>query len=436
MFISRLDFLFRPMRPICRLFRRRPKISLTVAILSVPLAGWGGILLWSHSQAAAAEHALDEDDLVAAQEHVDSSLKIWPNDASTHLLAARIARLAGNFPGAEQHLDECKRIEGMSDALQLEWCLLRAQSGELAQVEDGLWQSIKENHPRSLLIIEALTFAYINEMRYRMALGCLGWWLKQQPDNIRALDWRGWVYGRLEHKEGSYDDYQRVLQLAPHHWKTRLRLVYALLADKNTKAAQHHLGLLERGHADDSEVLLATAQCQVLLGKIDEPRRLLDQLLRNEPNNAAALYQRGKLAGTPAEKEAYFRQALTVQPTLVDARFQLYFTLIQEKRRQEAAAELKKYEESSSGREKLEVLLRQLEKTPQNPDLLAQIGELLLPGQEDMGERILRKALEADPRHQKAHAILARHYEKKNQPQRAAYHSKLAEQSPAKLPVD
>src|SRR5580700_3550814 len=100
MFIS-LEFLFRPLKPIGRLFRSRPKISLTVAILSVPLAGWGGIFLWSHFQAAAAVNALNEDDLDAARAHVDFSLKFWPDDASTHLVAARIARLTGNFADAE-----------------------------------------------------------------------------------------------------------------------------------------------------------------------------------------------------------------------------------------------------------------------------------------------------------------------------------------------
>jgi tetratricopeptide (TPR) repeat protein len=436
MFISRLGFLFKPFRLIGRLFRNWPKISVTVVVLMLPLAGWGGILLWLRSQAAAAERALNDDDLVAAREHADASLKVWPDDPSMHLLASRIARLAGDFPGAEQHLDECKRIAGMSDALQLEWCLLRAQSGELSQVEDGLCQSIMEDHPQTLLIIEALAFAYMNEMRYATAMGCLGRWLERQPDNIRALDWRGWVYGKLEHKDGMYADYQRVLQLAPKHWKTRLRLVYALLLDSDAKAAQHHLGLLEREHGDDPEVLLARAQCQVLLGKIDEARRLLEHLLQDEPNNAAALYQRGKLANMPEEKEAYFRRALKVQPTLVEARFQLYRMLMQEKRGQEAEAELRKYRESTSDVKKLEVLLRQLERMPQNPDLLAQIGEILLPGQEDAGERVLRKALEANPRHQKTHAILARHYRQKNQPQRAAYHAKMAEPAAGNLPVD
>jgi tetratricopeptide (TPR) repeat protein len=436
MFMSRLEFLLRPFQMLGRSFKSRPKTSLTVAILLVPLAVWGGVFLWSHSHRAAAEHALDDDDLVAARELVDSSLKIWPDDTSAHLLAARIERLAGNFPRVEEHLDECKRIAGMTEALQLEWCLLRAQSGELSQVEDGLWLSVKQDHPRSLLILEALTFAYMSEMRYITALGCLNWWLKKQPNTIRALDWRGWVHGKLEHKEGMYEDYQRVLQLAPNHWKTRLRLVYALLLDSDTKAARHHLGLIEAAHGDDPEVLVARAQCQVLLGKVAEARRLLDELLRREPNNASALYERGRLADAPAEKEAYFRQALKVQPTLVEARFQLYHTLMQEKRSQEAEAELKQYQKSTGDVKKLEGLLRQLERMPQNPDLLAQIGEILLPGQEDVGERVLRKALEADPRHQKSHAILARHYEKKNQPQRAAYHANLAAQTAAKVSAD
>jgi tetratricopeptide (TPR) repeat protein len=436
MFISRLELLFRPLKQLWRLSCRRPKISLMVALLSLPFAGLGGVFLWSRSQAAAAENALSQDDLVAAREHLDASLKFWPDDASTHLLAARIARLTGNFPDAEQHLDECKRIDGMSDALQLEWCLLRAHSGDLSQVEDGLWQSLNENHPRSLLIIEALVYAYIEEMRYATALGCLAWWLERQPDHIRALDWRGWVRGRMDYKDGMYEDYKRVLQLAPEHWRTRLRLAHALLADKDTKAAHYHLGLLKRSHGDDSEVLAATAECHALLGEMDEARRLLDQLLQHDPKNAPALLQRGRMADSPAQREVYFRRALQAQPGLYEARFQLYYTLLQQKRSLEADAELKKYKDSTSGLVRLKALLLRLEKMPRDPDVLADIAEIILPGQEDMGVRLLRKALEANPRHQKTHAILASLYEKQNQPQRAAYHANLAADATGKTPVD
>jgi tetratricopeptide (TPR) repeat protein len=435
MFISRLEFLIRPLKPVARLVRARPKISLAVAMLCMPLAGWGAVFLWAHVQTLAAVKALDEDDLVAAREHVDSSLAIWPDNASTHLLGARIVRLEGNFPAAERHLDECKRIEGMSEALQIEWCLLRAQSGRLSQVEDGLWQSLQslpEDGPYSLLIIEALSYAYIQEMRYGTALGCLAWWLERQPDSVRALDWRGWVRGRLDYKEGMYEDYKRVLQMVPRHWKTRLRLAYALLADKDIKAAQHQLSLLQADHGGDSEVRVATAECQALLGDLDEARRLIDQLLRDEPRNAAALLQRGRMADSPSEREMYFRRALQVQPGLAEARFQLHYALVQQKRGPEADAELKKYQESTSGLVRLKTLLLRLEKTPQDPDLLAEIAEVILPQQEDAAERLLRKALEANPRHQKTHAILARRFQQKNQPQRAAYHANLAGQATGK----
>ena len=48
-----------------------------------------------------------------------------------HLLAARAARLTADFEGAEAHLKRCLKLQqGATEATQLEFLLMRAQTGE------------------------------------------------------------------------------------------------------------------------------------------------------------------------------------------------------------------------------------------------------------------------------------------------------------------
>src|SRR5215831_2866191 len=53
-----------------------------------------------------AVRAFQEDRLKEGQELILHYLKTRPNHAAAHLLAARMDRLLGNYPGAENHLNE------------------------------------------------------------------------------------------------------------------------------------------------------------------------------------------------------------------------------------------------------------------------------------------------------------------------------------------
>jgi hypothetical protein len=70
----------------------------------------------------------------------------------------------------------------------------------------------------------------------------------------------------------------------------------------------------------------------------------------------------------------------------------------------------------------LSELVRDLEKNPQNPDLLAKVGNILVARDPTTGKGLLETALRISPHHRLAHEALARFYEGKNQPEKAAHH--------------
>src|SRR5262245_15507437 len=132
---------------------RRYVHALTGAV--VALAGLVlGCHLWARHHYRAAEHALARRDGATARRHAAQCLKVWFWDADTHLLAARAARLAGEYDQAERYLRECRRLGGDEGALDVEWKLLNVHRGELGRVEAYLLGLVLQGHPDSARILE------------------------------------------------------------------------------------------------------------------------------------------------------------------------------------------------------------------------------------------------------------------------------------------
>src|SRR5262249_21668386 len=334
-------------------------------------------------------------------------------------------RLRGNPVAAEKHLEDYKRLAGSTDRSQLEWLLLRAMAGELAEVEAGLLYALEKKDPHSVLILEALIFSHLKEYHFAIARHYAEKWLEQQPDCVRALDWRGVARENLNSLAEARDDYLQVLELSPKHDNARIRLVNLLLSEKNVTGAAEHLNILQQSRADHPEVLFALAQCRTLQGKSEEAISILNRLLSGQPDNARALHKRGQLAQDLAEQEKWFRHALKVDPTYFEARYSLYSCLLnQPNRRQEAQAEKKKYDDARNSWIDFKKILEALEMKPRDPDLLVKAGNLVFARNPGIGLEFLYKALALSPAHQQAHEILARYFENTQQPEKAASHRK------------
>jgi tetratricopeptide (TPR) repeat protein len=367
-----------------------------------------------------AQRALKLDLLADAQRHVDLYLQSAPDDLEGHLLAVRIDRLLERFAEAEKHLHDCKRLAGMTDRVQLEWLLLRAFWGEIASVDSGLRYSL-EKEEQAVLVLEGLAYGYQKELRHVASLVCLDKWLKREPESVRALSWRGWVHENLEAKDEAMDDYKRALELSPQHTAARLALAKMLLFEKKIPQAAEHLQILESAKPGNPGVIFLLAECRMAQARNDEAAVFLDKLLALQPNNMPALHQRGRLAAELGEKEKWFRKALELDPSFLDARYSLYTCLLQQPgRRAEAALELKKYQQTQENWTLFKKTLQALEQSPQDPDLLATAADVLWTTDPSVAQRFLAKALSVSPDHPRAREILARERPKYEQLRKAA----------------
>jgi tetratricopeptide (TPR) repeat protein len=411
------------------LIGRRPVPALLAGVAVAAVSAGLGVHLWAWGQLRAARAALERDRPAEARRHVERCLRVWSHSAAAHFVAARVSRLEGDYEGAEARLRACERLERRAtEATQLEWVLLRAQRGEVDAVAGGLWLCVREGHPETAMILQTLARAYLRELRFHLARVCLDEWLRRRPDAVLALDWRGWVLERLHQDERARADYRRALELEPGRDEVRVRLVEVLLRGLNPLEALPHVERLHGRLPGRPRVLLLLARCRMLQGRHAEARPLLGRVLEAEPDNAEALYERGRLAlssNRPGRAEAYLRRAVGLAPHDPVVLYALQRSLRRQGGRSaEADRYLARFEKARAERRRLdELLTRQGSRLAHDPDLACEAGTLLLElGQEGPALRMFFTALNADPNHRRAHRTLARYHERRGDARRAAAH--------------
>ena len=412
--------MVRSILPAFGFVRRRLWRIVSVAVI-LAAAALGGVNLWAWHHFRAAEKALRDENLDEAQDHICRCLRVWRLGPQTHLLAARIDGTAGRYAEAERHLRECRRLQhGVREETQFEEILLRAQSGDIREVEQGLWNCVHTGDPRSRRILETLARVYMLETRLGAALEALTRWLELEPEAARAWHWRGKVYEGLMQTDKAIPDHEKAVELEPGRWGARLRLVRLLLNKHKVEAARLHLQELMRGHGDDLNVQVAQAQAYMLEGKEEESISLLDRLLEEHPHHFETLYLRSRLASQqepsrPAEEEKFLRRALSERPADYRSLHALYLCLKQQGKEKEAAEVRAKQKRIEKDINRLnDLITNQVERAPYDPNVFSEVGELLIKlGDEEAGLQWLYRTLRDNPNHTHSRRILIDYYESK-----------------------
>jgi Tfp pilus assembly protein PilF len=409
---------------------RRHFWACGISLLFVLLLGaTAGGYLYFRFELDAAERCIRAEKYPEARTHVNRALGIWPWNASTHLFAARIERLNGDYPQAEAHLKECNRLlGGPQETTQLEWLLLRAESGELDKVAPGLEYAVEQDDPRKLEILEALTRASMRKMYFQRTLHYLDLWLELEPDNVRALDWRGWTYSHLSKPNEAVNDEEHVLQLSPDRSAVRVRLIDHYLDRKATQAALPHAQYLVQTQPNNPDGLVALARCRLLLAQSEQGEELLRHALAVDPEHVGALMEMAKIAnrsGRPADAEGFAKRAIAKS----DANAELLFILCESFRLQgiessEVDEWKARYDKVKADLDFVDAFIR---KDAERPGLTAaeaaEAGATFMRLKEDrLGVQWLTAALKLDRQNTKAHMLLADYFEKKGDAEEARYH--------------
>jgi tetratricopeptide (TPR) repeat protein len=432
--MKRLLYLVSPLWGLVRAVRRHPGYAAVSAVLllGVSLAIYHGLRqarARAHRQSAV--RALARWDFRQAQADFTYCVEVWPGDFQTRYLAAHIARRAGFLDKAEEHLRECSRLGDRDPRTTLESALLRAQSGQVDDVEKLLLDLVAQDDLEAPLILEALALGYVHVYQLPKAGRCLDMLLERQPRNVFALVWRGHCLEGIGVQEKAIEDYRKAIAIDPNYDDARL-----LLADRLATRLKHyaeaikHFQILHDRQPNNPGVAIGLARCWRLTGEGDKARRLLEEVLRAHPHNLGALAERGQLAlqdGQPAEAERYLRPAAALQSPDREVLHSLYQALQQLGKKDEAKAALARGQRIDEDIKQMGEVLKGIGKNPQDASLYCRAAAICLRnGNDGEAVRWLQGALTRDPRYGPAHAALADYYERTGATALAAQHRRLA----------
>ncbi|AMV23962.1 tetratricopeptide repeat protein [Gemmata sp. SH-PL17] len=419
--------------------RRHP--FLTALFLLVLLAGSGaGLWGYAHYQWRAAQGALSAERPDEARERLALCLRVWPRNPEVHLLAARAARLTGDFPGAETHLNRCLELqEGATEGVQLEFLLMRVQAGDIDTLAPALFRLVDQKHPESPMILDSLARAYIHRLRYKPAYGCLSRWIEARPTSAKPHYWRAWTLERLNNPKAAKLDYARALELDPDLLPARLRVAEMHLEDRMPDDAQPHLEYLQRQAPDDPRVRARLGIYHYLRGNGTRARELMEPALTELPTDAPLLITLANLdiqENQPERAEPRLRAVLRADPADTEALFALAAALRLQGRTQDAADALAEHDRTRAALARINAILKDLTDSPTGTaDNDAELGGMFLEiGRENVALYWLERALERDPNNARAHRALAEHYQRKGDRPKAEAHRQQA-RAPATIPT-
>jgi tetratricopeptide (TPR) repeat protein len=404
---------------------------LLLTALGLTTAGVNG---WAEYHFRAAKADLARFHFADARRHLDQSLRVWPQSARVHFLAARTARRVGDLEAAEKHLQFCQdRAAIPADDIILERMLIRCQRGQINEVQPALRDLVEKNHPDSLLILESMTRSYAVQMRFADIDGLLTIWRERDPDSVLALFFDAWVREQLGPREEAVQGYREVLARDPDNDEARLRLGNLLLERAQPQEALDLLQELVRRNPDNLAVKVRLARAWHDLGRLDDARQLLDDILARQPDYAFALTARGRIAlqqGQPDVAERFLRKSEEIDRSDYQTVFLLHQALERQQKMEEAKTVEKRLKQLDADIRRVHDLIAiDLQRQPDDPELHVKIGTLYLrAGETHEGLRHLNEALKADPLYPRAHQELAKYFESVGDVQRAQRHRRLAEQ--------
>jgi tetratricopeptide (TPR) repeat protein len=405
-------------------------LFLTVAVLGIVTA-WR--FVWPAEQLAAAEEALGQHDFQEARSRLNRYLARRPGDPKGLLLAARAAWQSGAHADAERFIVEYERHAGLTDASRLEWALVGAHQGDLADTEVWLRSLATRKHPDTPAVLDALARGYQLACRWQDAQQTLNQLIEHDPIYAAPLIQRTAMRRRLggpHEAEGAEKAFRLAVTLAPTSPAAHAALAGALSDRGFVREAAYHYQVALRLQPTDAAALIGLARALTDAAELADAERRLDELLAAHPEHPEGLVERGRLAlrrGRAEEAEAFLARALGAAPWHREGH-RLYLAVLRDLGRGEAVArcEARLAELTAEDAEGARLRLR----VENAPDDVVNYWKLYQwcrrNGEHGDGFASLLDILRRDPRHGPAHEALADHFERAGQPRRALQHRNAA----------
>jgi len=401
-----------------------------------------------------AGQSLQKRDYEAAWYWVAIANRLSLQNPQNALLAARIARGQGEGDRLVQELANAKRWGADPKAVRREQLLALAQTGQLDDIEAELVALLREGGSEAAEISEAYANGLARLARFDDAVSILDAWRLDFPNDPRP-DYR---LGRVQEHQQLYDDaeasYRQAISKDAGYFPARYSLGRVLLHQRRAEeAAEQFRTLLNIPFPEAAQVELAIAL--KALGKSDEARALLSQVVETEPQRLRASYsaldeqpelfkaasEYGKLeadAGSFAEAEKWLTAALEANPQDLMARYALAVSLRGLGRKAEAEEQFARVGTAREAMGKAGALYARIKRDATDVEARFELGKLILEHEsERSGLYWIRSVFTYDPHYQPAHELLADFYAARSEKEPdyaslAEHHRKMAQASQTK----
>lgn len=411
--------------------RRRLLVSLVLlAAAGGAVALWGEAAwrAWLRSRLEVAVEAHDWDE---ARRLVDRLMTGRPPDADLLFRKGRIMRRQGWLLEADQLLLAAQSLGYDPVTVRQQRLLAEAQCGDILDVEGEVLKLVNSGVDDQLAeeCYEAITQGYVNSYRAEEAARTIDFWLKWTPENSLAHYWQGKVHEMAEKWADALVRYRRALEIEPRSYAALLAVARMEAETAAVDDASRNFRECLRRQPEDGMAMLGLATCGLKVGQEGEARELLYDALALDikpTDQAKVVVELAQLAledGAAQRSEALAALAVARDPQSTRCRLVHAGALARLGRAEEAAAEQTTARELSEMEVRLTDIGRKSLVNPENADLRADAGELLMGrGLELEGARWYEIALQIDPRHERSRRALAAFEERRGDLKRAAMH--------------
>lgn len=238
--------------------------------------------------------------------------------------------------------------------------VLVARSSGRREADDGLTGEVSG----SVLALIDRAQAAANVGDLDRAIELYGEVLDQQPSNVEALTYRGWLRFQTGELTEGRADIERAVQLDPSYADAHLFKALLFLRDNKADDAIKEFSLVNLDNAPPEVKLLMrdTAEGLAERQQVDASLRLFDVLLKHSPQDHETLAERGWVLGRTAQSildgggdkarvaqllesaRKSLDQALAIDPTYPYARVYRAFVAFAQGSKSDAAADLKVFD--------------------------------------------------------------------------------------------
>ena len=317
--------------------RRKRRFWLALAGVSV-LAVIGVVAwsVWGPDPLDEIHAAIDRRDFDTANDLLSKYLAENENDNEARLLAVRTARRAGDFARASDHITSYSKRNRPNPEFDREVAMLSAQQGSREEAERLYAEYIAQpESPEAPFAMEAYLEGTLNALAagpdnvidpeacehtaVSMLHAAADLWLRSRParaDQIQGRVWKGRIFRYSREQAKSREALREALALDPNHFQARFHLALQLQHDAPEEALMH-LELLSKRRPDDRKLLFVLATTHRMLVHGAEARRILDAILKSDPQDLSALVELGQLnldEGKLADAEPLLRRAHELAP--------------------------------------------------------------------------------------------------------------------------